>query len=716
MAIYPGLTLERPMREAAVALLVAVLLLSQAALSQPALPGVPALFQRAVTPDIGLGKPAVVKPGGSFQFTLPGFSVSQGYIYTVVLEGGKLRLLNYTVPVSVSGQQVTVAVPSEVRPALYDLVLAGQGRVEVPRSVWVIDPSASKLRIVHISDQHYGAGQPDVITGDRNRFSGYIVASLLSPDLIIDTGDVADTASEQQYRWAYAYERAFLYSFPVFSIPGNHDTPPDAYTGYYGSPWWYRLIGDRLLVIGLYSYEQGYVPLEQLRWAEEVLRKHASVPVKIILVHHPVFYYQGELKTTYDDEKVIYPYDPQKSPGSPIYSTWSGNMEATRYFLRLVEEYGVNFVFSGHVHRDLYVKYTSTRTGRTTYFVTTTTLGMGSAIYDGLGLYAIDLGTGAIDFPVKPKSFIGFANESRRLAQNSIPVGTYPPANSLGVANQVFVPAALYQSEHAYVITLENKLDYLQLENSVVWCLPWSGNLTVKVEQSGGAEFTVLDQLRVGDKLFLGVRIRLPPQGKLTVILANAPDLEAPKVTVGMVSPEKPAPGSTFTALVEVEDRGWGLASFSASMLAGGAETPVEAQLYLPGTLADPVGKYVYKLTAKVPSGTSEVKLVFTAVDFAGRVTRQEYELPLALPEGKPSAEQKPSTAQETPQPQPSPPQPPAQPPETKPAPAAPPVEQAPPGVITLIIFALLVVTVALLLVAALRRGSRGPSAADRTR
>jgi len=666
------------MRKAVATALVLVLLLLQTALSQPVLPGIPALAQRSATPDIGLGKPAVVEPGGSFQFALPGFSASRGYIYTVVLEGGKLRLLNYTASVAVSGQHVAVTVPSEAKPALYDLVLEGQGRVEIPRSVWVVDPGISRLKVVHITDQHYGAGQPDVTTGDRNRFSGYIVASLLAPDLIVDTGDLGDTAGEQQYRWAYAYERAFLYGFPILAIPGNHDTPPDAYSSFYGSPWWYRLIGDRVLVIGLYSYEQGYVPRGQLEWAEEVLKRHASTPVKIILVHHPVFYYQGELKTTYDDEKVIYPYDPQKSPGSPVYSTWSGNMEATRYFLRLVEEYGVNFVFSGHVHRDLYVKYTSTRTGRTTYFVTTTTLGMGSAIYDGLGFYEIDLSNGAIDFPVKPRTFIGFANHTRKLAQNSIPIGTYPPANSLGVANQVFLPAALYQSGHAYVVTLENRLDYLQLENSVVWCLPWAGNLTVKVmEQGGGAEFTVLDELRLGDKLFLGVRIKLPPQGKLTVVLANAPDTEAPRVTVKMVSPEKPAPGAPFTALVEVEDGGWGLANFTAGMLTGGAEIPLEAQLYLPGTLADPVQKYVFRLVAKAPDGASEVKLALRAVDFAGHVAKQEYTLSLAVPEGRP--------------------------------PAAPPAEHVLPSPLILAAAAFLAVALALLLIAVLHRGGRSP-------
>ncbi len=617
-------------KAATVAMIIAVLLFSLIASAQPALPGLSQLAITTYSSDISLGKPAAVVPGGSFTFTLTGGvgQPSAAYMITVTVVDGKLRLLNYSLSVSYSAGKVTVSVPSDARPGVYDLVLVGQQKLEIPRSVWVVNVTKTTLRIVHISDQHYGAGQPDILTGDMNRIAGYLIASLLNPDLVIDTGDLGDTANEPQYRWAYSYERAFLYGFPVFAVPGNHDTPPDAWSKYYGSTTWYRLIADRLLIVGLYTYEQGYLPLDQLQWAEGILKQYSSTPFKIILFHHPVFYYQGELKTTYDDASVIAPYDPQKNPNSPLYSSWSGNMEATRYFLRLVENYGVNLVLSGHVHRDLYVKYTSTRTGKTTYFITTTTLGMGSAIYDGIGVFEINLENGNITFPVRSPTFKGFAYDPKKLAQNSIPVGVYPPKNNLGVSNQVFTPSALYMWPHAYVLTVENRLEYLNLDNIVVWCLPWSGDFSPKVvEASGGARFEVLDSLRVGDALYAAVRIKLPPGGKLVVALSNSPDAEPPKISVKMLIPEKPAPGGQFQAFVDVSDKGWGVANFTASLVVDGVKQPLTVSLYTPGTLVDPISSMSFKLTGALPANAGSAKLVLSATDYAGHATTLEYTL-----------------------------------------------------------------------------------------
>ncbi|QOJ78741.1 metallophosphoesterase [Infirmifilum lucidum] len=613
-----------------VAMIVAVLLFSLITPAQPALPGLSPLVVTAYSSDISLGKPAAVTPGSSFTFTLTGGvgQPSAAYMVTVTVIDGKLRLLNYSLSVSYSAGKVTVSVPNNVRPGVYDLVLIGQQKLEIPRSVWVVNVTKTTLRVVHVSDQHYGAGQPDILTGDMNRVAGYLVASLLNPDLIIDTGDLGDTANEPQYRWAYSYERAFLYGFPIFAVPGNHDTPPGAWSKYYGSTTWYRLIADRLLVIGLYSYEQGYPPLDQLQWAESVLKQYSGTPFKVIFVHHPVFYYQGELKTTYDDASVIAPYDPQKNPNSPLYSSWSGNMEATRYFLRLVEGYNVNLVLSGHVHRDLYVKYMSTRTGKTTYFVTTTTLGMGSAIYDGLAFFEINLENGNITFPVRPPTFKGFAYDPKKLAQNSIPIGIYPPKNNLGVSNQVFTPSAFFMWPRAYVLTVENKLGYLDLDNTVVWCLPWSGDFSPKVvEASGGARFDVLDALRVGDLLYVAARVKLPPGGKLVVALSSGPDTEPPKIRVKVLIPEKPAPGGQFQAFVEASDGGWGVANFTASLLVDGVRQPLTVSLYTPGTLVDPIDSMAFKLVGTLPANAGNAKLVLSATDYAGHSTTLEYTL-----------------------------------------------------------------------------------------
>ncbi|ABL79205.1 metallophosphoesterase family protein [Thermofilum pendens] len=689
-----------------IAFILVVLLLPAApiAWAQPQLPGILKLSTVAPAKNVGLGKPAVVFPGGSFQVVFkdgyqPG-AVASAYIYTVVYDSG-LKIRNYTVSVSGSGSTYTVTLPSNVEGGLYDLVIKGQSTVEMPRSVWVLPSTPTKLRIVHVSDQHYGAGQPDVITGDMNRFAGYLVASLLGPDLVIDTGDIADTASEDQYAQAVSYEQAFLYSFPIFAVPGNHDHPPDNFYKYYGDTYWYRLIGDKLLVVGLFSPEQGYPPMEQLQWAGQVLESNKAVPVKIVLVHHPVFYFQGELKTRYDDQNVIAPYDPQKNPNSPVSSYWSTNMEAVRTFLRMVEDYRVNYVFSGHVHRDLFVKYTSTRTGSTTYFITITTLGMGSAIYDGLDYYVLDLSSGALDFPVKPSTFIGFANDTRKLAQNSIPVGIYPPRNNYGVSNQVFTPAVFLQSGNAYVFTVENRLPYLNLENNVVWCLPWAGDVNVKVLRAeGGADLQLLDKLVVRDKVYLALHVKLPYKGRLEVAVYNSPDTQPPSIKVKMMLPEKPQPGSTVNLFVEVSDQGWGVKNFTASYTAGGKEYQLTPQLYSPTTIAAPVTSYVYKLTIPPLENVQSVKLKFTAYDWSGNQAAGEYTVSYEappqqqVPQQPPANQtQQPSTPPQTQQP-PVAEQPPAQ--EVKPA--------QPLSPLLLVGASLVVVAAAILVVALLRR------------
>jgi len=675
--------------------------------SQPSLPGIPSLAQQNPASNVGLGKPAVVQPGKSFQVVLQQGvqvgAVTSAYIYTVTYDSG-LKVRNYTVTVTGGGNTLTVSIPTNAEPGLYDLVIRGTSTIKLLRSVWVYKTLPPKLRIVHFSDQHYGAGQPDVITGDMNRLAGYLVASLLNPDIVIDTGDIADTASADQYAQAVSYEYAFLYNYPIFAVPGNHDHPPDSFTKYYGDTYWYRLIGDKLLIVGLFSPEQGYPPMEQLQWASQVLEANKAVPIKVILVHHPVFYYQGELKTRYDDQNIISPYDPQKNPNSPVSSYWSVNMDAVKYFLKMIEDYRVNYVLSGHVHRDLFTKYTSTRTGSTTYFITITTMGMGSAIYDGLDYYTLDLNTGTLDFPVKPPTFIGFNNDSRKLAQNSIPVGIYPPTNNLGVSNQVFTPTFYLQSVDAYIFRVENSLPYLNLENTVVWCLPWTGDFNIKVLSAlNGASVEVLDKMVLEGKLYIALHIKLPHTGKLEFALYKAPDTQPPAIKVKMLNPAKPATGATVNVFVEVSDPGWGVKNFTASYFLAGKEYKLTPELYTPNTLTSPATAFVYKLTIPPLENVGNLTIKMIAFDNAGNRAAGEYTLTYESPTPPPQPQQptqQPPTQpqvpapQETPQPSPPTPQP-------APAPALP---------ILPIIGAMLIAIAIILLLSLALRGRRKTS------
>lgn len=74
--------------------------------------------------------------------------------------------------------------------------------------------------------------------------------------------------------------------------------------------------------------ERGLIP--------EALRNFSYIPLKIVVFHYPMFYYQGEVVARYDDEETLKPYEPDVE--TPVSSYWSSNMTSFRYVLKLIEE------------------------------------------------------------------------------------------------------------------------------------------------------------------------------------------------------------------------------------------------------------------------------------------------------------------------------------------------------------------------------------------
>lgn len=73
------------------------------------------------------------------------------------------------------------------------------------------------MKIAHISDLHFGCIDPTVADG--------LLAHLVGarPDLVIASGDITQSATDQEFRDARAwFDRLGL---PIFVIPGNHDLP-----------------------------------------------------------------------------------------------------------------------------------------------------------------------------------------------------------------------------------------------------------------------------------------------------------------------------------------------------------------------------------------------------------------------------------------------------------------------------------------------------------
>lgn len=607
----------------------------------PTLPGIVYNPWKTPSSNVSMNKPVVAFPGDTFYIQLKdaysGTSVSGGYIWTVKLVGSSLKLFNYTVTAVNNGGVVSVKLPQDVEGGVYDIVLTGSQSLYLPRSLWVIKTLGDVLRIVHVSDQHYGAGSPNIITGDENRFSGYLVAGLLNPDIVIDTGDTADTASETQYQQAVSFEYALLYSFPIFGNPGNHDFPNDQYINYLGDTQWYRVVGGRILVIAVNTREAGYLDWDQIVFLENTLKQYSNIPIKILLMHHPMFYYQGELVTSSSDNQTLKPYV-SGGPWTPVSSYWSGNMTSFFYTLRLIEDYNVTYVLAGHVHRDLFVKYTSTRTNTTTYFITITTLGMGSAIYDGLDYYALNTNNGSLSFPITPPTFIGFSNITGALAQkykpnlamNSLPIGIYPPVNNYGQANMSFIPAVLYQTPHAYIVKAFNNLTYLNLSGVVVWALPWKGDFIFNtLRTSGNANVQVVDKLLVGDRLFVALNISLPSGSGVEFSLANTADNTPPTVSIKLTVPSVPTLGRQLTVYLDLKDSEWGPKNITVTYTYDGKTIQIQPTLSSPGTLAYPFSTFTYLLTLPSPSGSQPASayLNVTGWDNAGNTVSTTFKI-----------------------------------------------------------------------------------------
>ncbi|MEM3912424.1 MAG: metallophosphoesterase [Desulfurococcaceae archaeon] len=582
--------------------------------------------------DFGPTAPMVVEPGGCFIGTLSNnYDINYAYIWTV--QQDNLKLLNYTVTLEkLDSNKIRICIPRSSEEGVYDLVLISQtGQYSVPRSVWVVNNLPNSIRVVAMSDLHFGAGPDKVYNGDVNRFSAAILAASLNPTFIIWAGDITDHASENEAQFAQSYRYILLYKYPVLGVAGNHDYPSSNYEKYLGPTRWIRVIGDKLIVIGVYTVpyisENNIITWDEIKFMEEALRNYSYIPYKIIITHYPMFYYQGELYTRYDDEELLKPYS--QGATTPVSSYWSVNMTAFRYVLKLIEDYNVTVVISGHIHVDQYVKYVSTRTNTTTYFITITTAAHGSATYQGLTVFDLDLTNGKITFPVTPPGFIGFNNSTSRSASNSIPVS---------IARTKLVRTPVY-----YKLAVGNTAPWYTINATNIIALPWISELKTietKVDIQGkGAEIDILNTLLINNILFINLKLIVPSGSSGVLHIAWLNDEKPPivELTGRKYYPSIPQLNRSFTVYVKISDDAWGLDFDNIVVKFNGTSITLN---YSPETLTSNMNE-VYLTLTLVTRGDSKVTTVLEiyAVDNYGRNTTKKYGI-VFYPPGETPAEE----------------------------------------------------------------------------
>ncbi|MCE4625203.1 MAG: metallophosphoesterase [Desulfurococcales archaeon] len=523
-------------------------------------------------------------------------------------------------------------------PGLYDLILElDNGTVLIsPQSVWHVDLQAinNTFRFIHMSDVHFGAGTPNETIGQNRRFAGYLLANLLGVDAILNTGDEADTASANQYKNSVAFRYDFAYGIPMFLNPGNHDYPNRNFIKYYGETTRYAVIGGKILIVTLNTDgEVGHADVANMTWLKNVLEEYKDVPIKIIMMHHPIFYYQGRLYLSYDSNSSLLS-DPNENRDSALSFYWGSDLNMTRWFLKLVEDYNVTMVLAGHIHRDQYVEYHSTRTGTVTYFETTTTLAHGTGTYQGLQVVDLNLTSGIPSYPFAPSWFIGYENHSRRSVYNSIPV-TMPQYSQHWRSdfNDNYYYGWYSEGKTGIVFTLYNMMPTLNINRTVIISLPWpersegvpyTPHLEMINAENASVELLPTSAYAYGH-IYLGLHFNLPPKSEIEFVIYTENDYDPPNITLKRVLPRNPEVNKPAKAYITVSDDGWGIANVSAEAhVDSGTLEEFNFHLFSGNT---------YIAEFKVNSTTTtNLTITVTATDYAGNTRTKNIVITLAGP------------------------------------------------------------------------------------
>ncbi|MGC8982181.1 MAG: metallophosphoesterase family protein [Desulfurococcaceae archaeon] len=502
--------------------------------------------------NAGPTRPLVVKPGDCAVVTLrpehASISISGGFAWRVDRLKGVVKW-DVTIK-KLSELDVQVCVPESAEEGVYDLVIQGPTSLVIPRSLWVVKELPRVIRIVVMSDLHFGSGPTTVAQGDIYRFSAATIASAVNPTLILWAGDVSDHASEYETKLAQVYRYMMLHEYPVFGVPGNHDHPGSWHALYLGPTRWASVVGGKLLIIGIYTnpyfVSDNIITWDEIQFLEQALANYSSVPYKIIVTHYPMFYCEPEctVVASYDDEEVLKPFAP--GVNTPVSSYWSVNMTAFRYVLKLIEDYNVTVVVSGHIHRDQTIVYKSRRTNTTTYFITTTTAAQSAATYQGIRVFELDLESGEVKLMEVPG-----------VGRRSIPVSYL----NFGVSVKVL------QSSSAYSVSITNMLPWLNLTVERVLALPWStDSLWFKLVNSTRGSSASLELLLPPGKnpagaswAYVTLKLSINSGGSVTFVVYQEPDTAQPSISLFSWTPRVPVLNRTLTVYYSISDAGWGV-------------------------------------------------------------------------------------------------------------------------------------------------------------
>lgn len=546
--------------------------------------------------------PAPVLSGSPFEIQLSASQSSSewaAWISATVAREGRLETLNYTLAV-VNSQyvenrwKISVASPPSAESSAYSLTVTFMDRgvkrtYTQERSLWLMKQWPQSLVMAHFSDTQTFEQSPDRLV------SGLVLAELLSPDVVVITGDVTDAASVLEARRIRGYLAA-LVSRPVIAVPGNHDRGTTAYDEWVGQRFFHIDAGN-FFFVGIDTGTGGVIPRQRLDWLRSTLELGGG-KVKILMMHHPLFGRDVEGRLESNSEAL---------DSSKLYSSWASDPALAKDFLRLIEDYKVELVLAGHIHEDAVLNFVSSRTKTNHWFVTTTTIGAGTNDYRGFRMVRIDM-KGEVSILHTPP----WAKIDKH--PNSIPTDKK--------SQQGFFHASLISGigGSAATLNITNNLP-VDLKGALVVSVQevsesksYRAQVTRYYER---AQISLLDQKSVGRFTYLAISIDFPAKTAARITLASSEDSAPPKSIFAYSFPSQPTPGLATTVFFEITDQGWGIMQAYATYEHQGTMHTIGGEREF--------DFYKFRVP-EFPAGTN-IKLTVTAEDAAGLKSTVEHTL-----------------------------------------------------------------------------------------
>ena len=234
--------------------------------------------------------PAFVAPESSFQIVLYTPTTGNNTERVYLDYDGATYDLEVT-GVETRGEKTIVSVVvGSIPEGLYDLYVVAGGKTYVEyNSVSVKSSRSYPLKILWYSDTHYDARRSGI--KQRDNFLKLIWrANFINPDFVIVTGDVLNTATEENYV-SFIKDINSLLRVPLVLVPGNHDHhyKEDLFTKYLAPSNISINIGPLHLILvdtgpnGM----NGWITNDQIEWIRQDLAKYSGMEVKMMASHHP---------------------------------------------------------------------------------------------------------------------------------------------------------------------------------------------------------------------------------------------------------------------------------------------------------------------------------------------------------------------------------------------------------------------------------------------